>query len=153
MNRRSPEQELESLPVESEEVPSDPRVARRLPWRAGAALAVMAVGLGGYHLGRTSHGKSIERQVEDVQRRIEALEAGVEEDNVSSIAISVPNVVGLELRDAEELLRRAGFRPVLLAGDPSTGESRVVAQEPGGGLLVRSGAIVGLRGAPPQFPG
>lgn len=91
--------------------------------------------------------------MEQVQRRLETLEAGVEDDNVSSISISVPNVVGLELRDAQERLRRAGFRPALLADDASTGGLRVVAQEPGGGLLVRSGAIVGLRTAPLQFPG
>lgn len=154
MDGRPPEPDLEPLPVEGDAVRPDRRVPPRVPWRAAvAALAVTAAGLGGHQLGRASAEESLERQVDDVRRRLEALEAVVGDDRVSSLSISVPSVVGLELRDAQELLRRAGFRPALLAGDPSAGETRVVAQEPGGGLIVRTGAIIGLRTAPRQYPG
>lgn len=60
---------------------------------------------------------------------------------------AVPNVLGLRLGEAIEVLERAGFPASAIEFDPQEPDALVVAQEPGGLELVPAGSLVGLRTA------
>lgn len=137
----------------SAERSTDQREGSRLRGRAAAVtVLVMAAALGGYQLGRSGSGESLEEEVAELSRRQQKVEAVVEGLQSSAASTTVPDVVGLSLEEAQDVLRGAGFRPAITRGDVSAGEARVVAQEPGGGLHVPAGATVGLRTAPLHVP-
>lgn len=57
--------------------------------------------------------------------------------------VTVPDVIGLPVNGALDLLRDRGLCPSVNEGDPEGGV--VVAQEPGGGEQIPRGSGVGLR--------
>ena len=57
----------------------------------------------------------------------------------------VPNVVGLPLVDARMRLEEAGFVPEVENGDPARFDAVVSAQEPGSGVDLPRGSVIGLR--------
>lgn len=57
----------------------------------------------------------------------------------------VPDVTGKALGEAEQILGAWGFQASPHLGDPQGPDAIVAAQEPGAGLIVPRGAVVGLR--------
>lgn len=80
---------------------------------------------------------------EDQRRRVAAC-YGLDVDG------SVPNVVGLRVGDARRRLQDAGFVPEINEGDRSRFDDVVSAQEPGPGVEVPPGSVVGLRTRSPR---
>ena len=143
--------DLEPLPVD----PPGGAPAKRshaLRWRVAAvavaaALAGGGIGMALAHQQYRSELREIRAELAQTRERHDDLLLALRRMDSRPVAV-VPNTLELRLREAQDRLRDAGFRPVALAGEARSPESVVVAQEPAGGLRVPIGSSVGLRTRP-----
>lgn len=140
---------LEVVPTGGFE-PSGGSPRRRETWRRLAAVAVVAgivgagVGAAGARREHREELRRVEEQLAEEQARHNEVLTALRARDAPAFVV-IPDVVGLPLADAQGSLRASGLRPEVLGSDGVAPESVVVAQEPPGGIRVRSGAAVGLR--------
>lgn len=114
---------------------------------AAAALAGGGIGMALTHRQYRSELGELRAELAQTRERHDDLLLALRRMDSRPVVV-VPNTLDLRLREAQDRLRDAGFRPVVLAGQARSPESVVVAQEPAGGLRVPIGSSVGLRTRP-----
>ena len=88
-----------------------------------------------------------ERTTTGLSERVDTVEPVVRDLDEAVRSVAVPDVVGLRLHDAEQVLAAVGLDAGVADGDATGPGSVVIAQEPGPGR-VPPGAVVGLRTRP-----
>ncbi|MGH9039424.1 MAG: PASTA domain-containing protein [Acidimicrobiia bacterium] len=146
-------QNLESIPVDpASSLPKQRRRGTQMLVLLGVAVLGLEVAVLVRVDGLRDDLRSLERQaaVESdeilrLESRLRTAEEALTDINELVRPIVVPDVVGLRLSEAKELLGRSGLRSSVVDGDSTDPDSQVTAQEPGASVPVPRDAAIGLR--------